>query len=113
MAKVLGYSKVCTKDQFLRKFLMDICLFRDGILNAGKMILEDDSRQGWVLHVMITKLDTWAVPAKQAMSAKTRVELNFPSPSHEKKEAKSVPTLTYWKMADLAEWAGKCPPLLS
>ena len=63
--------------------------------------------------VMIIKLDTLAVPAQHAMSAKTRVELIFPSLSLEKKEAKSVPTLIYWKMADLAEWAGRCPPLLS
>ena len=63
--------------------------------------------------VMIIKLDTLAVPAQHAMSAKTRVELIFPSLSLEKKEAKSVPTLTYWKMAGLAEWAGRCPPLLS
>ena len=32
------------------------------------------------------------------MSAKSRVELNFTSPFLEKKEAKSVPTLTYGKM---------------
>ena len=37
------------------------------------------------------------------MSAKTRVKLNFPSPSLEKKEAKSVSTLTYGKMAGLAK----------
>ena len=50
-----------------------------------------------------------AVPAKHAMSAQTRVELNFPSPSLEKKEAKSVSTLTYGKMAGLAKWAGRFP----
>ena len=54
-----------------------------------------------------------AVPAKHAMSAKTRVELIFPSLSLEKKEAKSVPTLTYWKMAGLAEWAGTLSYTLS
>ena len=48
-----------------------------------------------------------AVPAKYAMSAKSRVELNFPSLSLEKKEAKSVSTLANGKMAGLAEWAGK------
>ena len=44
---------------------------------------------------MIVKLVTLAILAKHAMSAKIRVELNFPSPSLEKKEAKSVTTLTY------------------
>ena len=33
---------------------------------------------------MIIKLDTLADPAKHAMSAKTRVELSFPSPSLKK-----------------------------
>ena len=61
--------------------------------------------------VMIIKLDTLAVPAQHAMSAKTRVELIFPSLSLEKKEAKSVPTLTYW--AGSAKLAGRCPLLLS
>ena len=36
---------------------------------------------------MTIKLDTMAVPANHAMSVKTRVELNFPSPSLEKGEA--------------------------
>ena len=58
--------------------------------------------------VMIIKLDTLAVPAKHAMSAKTRVELKFPSPFLEKKETKSASTLAYGKMAGLAEWAGGC-----
>ena len=38
--------------------------------------------------VMIIKLDTLAVPAQHAMSAKTRVELIFPSLSLEKKGGK-------------------------
>ena len=46
--------------------------------------------------------DTFAVTAKHAMTAKTRMELNFSSLSLEKKEAKSVSTLTYVKMAFLA-----------
>ena len=37
---------------------------------------------------MIIKLDTLAVHAKHAMSANTRVELNFPSPFLEKKGGK-------------------------
>ena len=63
--------------------------------------------------VMIIKLDTLAVPAQHAMSAKTRVEQIFTSLSLEKKEAKSVSTLAYGKMAGLAEWAGRCPYLSS
>jgi len=62
---------------------------------------------------MIIKLDTLAVPAKHTMSAKTRVELKIISHSLEKKEAKSVSTLTYGKMAGLAEWAGRGPSLSS
>ena len=62
---------------------------------------------------MIVKLDTFAVPAKHAVSAKIQVELDFPSPFLEKKKAKLVLTLTYWKMAGLAELAGRCPSLLS
>ena len=45
--------------------------------------------------VMIIKLDTLVVTAKHALSAKIRVELSFPSPSLEKKEENSVPTLKY------------------
>ena len=44
---------------------------------------------------MTITLDTLAVPANYALSAKYRVELIFPSPSLEKKEVKSVSTLTY------------------
>ena len=38
---------------------------------------------------MIIKLDTLAVPAKHAMSAKTRVELGVPSPSLKKEGNKA------------------------
>ena len=53
---------------------------------------------------MMIKLDT-LVPAKHAIYAKTKVCKIFPLPSH-KKEAKTVSTLTFGKMAGLAEWAG-------
>ena len=63
---------------------------------------------------MIIKLDILAVPTKQTMSAETRVELNFPTPSFERREAKSVSYLilvVYGKMVGLAECAGMCPSL--
>ena len=81
---------------------------------TSRTLQDVDDTQGRVSHVclyvMVIKLVTLAVPA---MCAKTRVELIFPSLSLEKKEAKSVPTLTYWKMAGLAEWAGSGPSLSS
>ena len=56
------------------------------------------------------KLDSLAVLAKPA---KIRVKINCHSPSIEKKGAKSVSTITYGKMAGLAEMAGRCPSLSS
>ena len=48
---------------------------------------------------MMIKLDSLAVLAKPAMSAKIRVKINCHFPSIEKKGAKSVSTLTYDNMA--------------
>ena len=67
-----------------------------------RRINQDTGAGAGCLPEFMNKKYNLAVPAKHAVSAKTKVEQNFPSPL-EKKSAKSVPTLTYGIMAGSAE----------
>ena len=58
---------------------------------------------------MIIKLDSLAVPAKHAMSAKTRVELKFPSPSLEKRKQNQLHFLLMGKWQVLPSGQGGVP----